>query len=83
MDVVPVFAGVAESASPVLRWTRRWNASDLLRTLGKLKFRTSGAQNLLQHSIEVGWLAGAMAAELGQNVKQARRAGEEGAMPSP
>jgi ribonuclease Y len=48
---------------------------ELLRTLGKLKFRTSGAQNLLQHSIEVGWLAGAMAAELGQNVKQARRAG--------
>ena len=48
---------------------------ELLRTLGKLKFRTSGAQNLLQHCIEVGWLAGAMAAELGQNVKQARRAG--------
>jgi ribonuclease Y len=48
---------------------------ELLRTLGKLKFRSSGAQNLLQHSIEVGWLAGAMAAELGQNVKQARRAG--------
>ena len=48
---------------------------ELLRTLGKLKFRTSGAQNLLQHCIEVGWLAGAMAAELGQNVKMARRAG--------
>lgn len=48
---------------------------ELVRTLGKLKFRTTGAQNLLQHCIEVGWLAGAMAAELGQNVKQARRAG--------
>ncbi len=48
---------------------------ELLRTLGKLKFRTAGAQNLLQHSIEVGWLAGAMAAELNINVKLARRAG--------
>jgi ribonuclease Y len=48
---------------------------ELLRSLGKLKFRTAGAQNLLQHSIEVGWLAGAMAAELGINVKLARRAG--------
>jgi ribonucrease Y len=48
---------------------------ELVRALGKLKFRTSQAQNLLQHSIEVGWLAGAMAAELGVNVKLARRAG--------
>jgi len=48
---------------------------ELLRSLGKLKFRTAGAQNLLQHCIEVGWLAGAMAAELGINVKLARRAG--------
>ena len=48
---------------------------ELVRTLGKLKFRSSQAQNLLQHSIEVGWLAGAMAAELGVNVKMARRAG--------
>lgn len=47
---------------------------ELLKTLGKLKFRTAGAQNLLQHSIEVGWLAGAMAAELNINVKLARRA---------
>jgi len=48
---------------------------DLVRTLGKLKYRAHGAQNLLQHSVEVGWLAGAMAAELGQNSKMARRAG--------
>ncbi|MFO0576949.1 MAG: ribonuclease Y [Polyangia bacterium] len=48
---------------------------ELVRTLGKLRYRSAGAQNLLGHSIEVGWLAGAMAAELGLNVKQARRAG--------
>jgi ribonuclease Y len=48
---------------------------ELVRTLGKLKFRTSGTQSLLQHSIEVAWLAGAMAGELGLNVKMARRAG--------
>jgi ribonuclease Y len=48
---------------------------DLVRLLGGLKFRTSYAQNLLAHSVEVGYLAGLMAGELGQNIKQARRAG--------
>jgi ribonuclease Y len=48
---------------------------ELVRLLGRLKFRSSNAQNLLQHSIEVGFLAGAMAAELGLPVKVARRAG--------
>ena len=48
---------------------------DLVRLLGKLKLRSSGAQNLLQHSIEVAFIAGAMAAELGLPVKTARRAG--------
>ena len=48
---------------------------ELVRLLGRLKFRSSNAQNLLQHSIEVGTLAGAMAAELGLPVKVARRAG--------
>ncbi len=48
---------------------------ELLRTLGKLKYRNTGTQNLLQHSVEVAWLAGAMAAELGFNAKTARRAG--------
>jgi ribonuclease Y len=48
---------------------------DLVRLLGKLKLRSAGAQNLLQHSIEVGFIAGAMAAELNLPVKTARRAG--------
>lgn len=48
---------------------------ELVRMLGSLKFRSSYSQNLLQHSVEVGFLAGLMASELGVNVKQARRAG--------
>ena len=48
---------------------------ELLRLLGMLKYRTSYAQNVLTHSIEVGFLCGTMAAELGMNEKMARRAG--------
>ncbi len=48
---------------------------ELVRLLGKLKFRTSFAQNVLQHSIEVAFLCGIMASELGINVKKAKRAG--------
>lgn len=48
---------------------------ELMRQLGRLKFRSSYAQNLLQHSIEVGFLAGLMASEIGINAKNARRAG--------
>ncbi len=49
--------------------------SELVQHIGQLKFRTSYAQNVLQHSVEVGFLTGIMATELGLNQKQARRMG--------
>jgi ribonuclease Y len=48
---------------------------EIVRLLGQLKYRTSFAQNVLQHSLEVASLCGVMAAELNMDIKRAKRSG--------
>ena len=48
---------------------------ELVKLIGRLKYRSSYAQNVLQHSREVSFICGVMAAELGLNIKQGKRAG--------
>ncbi|MDY7033376.1 MAG: ribonuclease Y [Thermodesulfobacteriota bacterium] len=49
--------------------------SELIRLIGRLKFRTSFAQNVFQHSLEVAFICGILASELKVGIKQAKRAG--------
>lgn len=71
-----VEASVKKAAEATLQELKIKNVHpDMREYLGRLKYRTSYGQNILQHSKEVAWLAGGMAAELGLDVNLAKRAG--------
>jgi ribonuclease Y len=71
-----VEGGMVEAAEEVLYDLGIHNVHpEIVRTLGRLRFRTSYGQNQLQHSREVALLAGSMAAEMGLDVAVAKRAG--------
>ncbi len=71
-----VDASIQKAADATLRELNIRNVHPEMKTyLGRLKYRTSYGQNILDHSKEVAWLAGNMAAELGLDVQLARRAG--------
>ncbi len=63
----------AEQAMMELQVTRVH--PEIVKLLGRLRYRYSYAQNVLRHSVETGFICGLMASELGLNVRQARRAG--------
>jgi ribonuclease Y len=66
---------VKEGENTILQLGLHNMHSELIRHVGKMKYRSSYGQNLLQHSIEVGYLTGIMAAELGLDTQLAKRAG--------
>jgi ribonuclease Y len=67
---------IAKAADDTIRELKLHDIHPVMReNLGRLKYRYSYGQNMLDHSKEVAFLSGAMAAELGFNVKLARRAG--------